>query len=92
METLRGRFRDRAGDEAQRLVAALEAGDRPEILRVSHSLAGNAGMFGFAALGEQAAFTEQAIEEGAGPDSVVTLTHALIATLRTIASSKGDGA
>ena len=46
-------------------------------------------MFGFAALGQQAALTEQAIEEGADADGlVVTMTRALIATLRAIASSE----
>jgi HPt (histidine-containing phosphotransfer) domain-containing protein len=92
METLRARFRGRAGDEAQRLIAALDAGDRSEILRVSHSLAGNAGMFGFAALGQQAALSERAIEEGTDTDRLVALTHALIATLRAISSGECEEA
>lgn len=91
METLRARFRDRAGDEVQRLIAALEAEDRPEISRVSHSLAGNAGMFGFEALGRQAVLIEQALEAGADIDSVNILSRALIAMLRDIASPPSEG-
>ena len=91
MERLRARFRDRASDEVQRLTAALEADDRPGISQISHSLAGNAGMFGFEALGKQAALIEQALEEGADIDSVNILSHALIAMLREIASPASEG-
>jgi HPt (histidine-containing phosphotransfer) domain-containing protein len=86
MEALRSRFRGRAGAEAARLEAALTAGDRTELLRASHALAGNAGLFSFTALGKQAEQIEQAIDAGESKDRIEELTMTVITALRTISS------
>jgi HPt (histidine-containing phosphotransfer) domain-containing protein len=82
MEALRSRFRSRASDEAARLEAALASGDRSDLLRASHALVGNAGMFGFTELSQQAALIERAIDLDASEDHIVGLARTVVEALR----------
>ncbi len=85
LAALQARFRTRAVDEALWLTGALAGGDRTEILRVSHAIAGSAGMFGFPALGEAALAVEAAIDGGASDEELAAPARKLIAELEAIA-------
>ena len=63
MAALRGRFVAAAGEQADRIEAALDAGDLEGARAIAHGLAGRSGLFGFVALGEVARLTDEA-EEG----------------------------
>ncbi len=71
MQQLRTRFTERALRERDELQAALSTGDHATAIRILHSLAGNAGMFGYPKLSVAARELEEALErrgEGSGPD------------------------
>jgi len=68
MTLLRARFNERALVDEAELEAAMMAGDFGAATRILHSLAGNAGMFGYPALSKAARDLEQAIESR-GPDA-----------------------
>jgi len=65
MEQLRTRFRQRATGDGEALKVAIAAKDRDTAIHILHSLAGNAGMFGYPALSTIASELEQAIASGA---------------------------
>lgn len=88
LAALQTRFRVRAGDEALRLTGALAAGDRAELLRVSHAIAGSAGMFDFPALGAAALAVEAAIDGEDSDEQLAASAGKLIAALEAIA--QGD--
>lgn len=85
LAALQARFRMRAGDEAVRLTGALATGDRAELLRVSHAIAGSAGMFDFPDLGEAAMAVEAAIDAQASEEELATPAGKLINELKAIA-------
>jgi HPt (histidine-containing phosphotransfer) domain-containing protein len=85
LAALQTRFRVRAGDEAVRLIGALAAGDRAELLRTSHAIAGSAGMFDFPALGEAALAVEAAIDAEDSDEQLAAPAGRLIAALEAIA-------
>lgn len=78
---LSARFRELAADECQAIEAALAAGDRSVLAERAHKLAGNAGMFGEAALGGVALQLEAAAETGA---DVVGPARRLLALLKAL--------
>jgi HPt (histidine-containing phosphotransfer) domain-containing protein len=62
MQQLRARFAERSLRERDELGAAMAAGDHATAIRVLHSLAGNAGMFGYPRLSTAARQFEVALE------------------------------
>jgi HPt (histidine-containing phosphotransfer) domain-containing protein len=65
MQQLRARFAERSLGEREELGAAIAAGDHATAIRVLHSLAGNAGMFGYPGLSTAARQLEVALESSA---------------------------
>lgn len=72
------RFAAQAGETAKEIGAALEREDWSELARLSHSLAGRAGMFGYAAIGEAARRVEEAGDAGLSGDMIASLTQDLL--------------
>ena len=64
MGAFRQRFLERARRDRADIAAAWEAGDRASLAGLCHSLAGNAGMFGFKELGLLAGRVESAVGQG----------------------------
>lgn len=64
MAALRERFMEQTVREAKAIADHAEAGQWDEVRQLCHGLAGRAGMFGFAPLGEAAHAVEQAIDAG----------------------------
>ena len=64
VERLKGKFVLTAPDRATALQDANAAGDRDAILRIAHSIAGTAGMFGFDDIGRQAVDLEAEVRGG----------------------------
>lgn len=87
MEVLRARFRGRASEDVDRLNTALSSCNRVELVRISHALAGNAGLFGFLALGQQAARVEKAVEANESVESVTLLVESLTSALQSISDA-----
>jgi HPt (histidine-containing phosphotransfer) domain-containing protein len=65
MAALRVRFIARAAADREALLQALDTRDLGVLRRTSHGLAGTAGIFGFAALGNAAQQVEDALDAGA---------------------------
>jgi HPt (histidine-containing phosphotransfer) domain-containing protein len=63
MADLRRRFAVRAYEDAARIQVAFEAGDHVEVRALAHRLAGAAGIFGFAEVGEAARALEDAPQD-----------------------------
>lgn len=78
---LTARFRARAGEERMVLARALAEDDRATVAERAHKLAGNAGMFGEAELGEAALALEEAAETGAALRESGERLLAMLATL-----------
>ena len=78
MAALRARFVDQARDEAAAIACHVAAGEWQSVRDICHGLAGRAGMFGFAALGDAARAVEEAIDEGAPPERLALLADALL--------------
>ena len=78
MQQLRIRFAERALCERDELQTALSAGDHATAIRILHSLAGNAGLFGHPELGDAARDLEQALERGAGDGETRTMVQRLM--------------
>lgn len=78
---LTARFRNGAGAERVAIARAVADGDRSTVASRAHKLAGNAGMFGEAEIGEAALELEEAAETGKdlrGPaDRLLALLSAL---------------
>lgn len=77
MAALRTRFVDQARGEAAAIARHVAAGEWQAVRDICHGLAGRAGMFGFAALGDAARAVEEAIDEGAPSDRLAPLADDL---------------
>lgn len=82
LEALRRRFVERAKADADVLEQALLQGDRSEMERVVHGFAGAAGLFGYRALGEQAAVLDARFARREPPDEA--LLRDLIGAARAV--------
>ena len=71
IQALRGRFLERARADRNAIAAAWDAGDDEALRGLSHGLAGNAGMFGYAEIGEAARNLEDALSEDRPVDDLV---------------------
>jgi HPt (histidine-containing phosphotransfer) domain-containing protein len=80
------RFAAQAGETATGIEAALDREDWSELERLSHSLAGRAGMFGYTAIGDAARRVEEAIDAGLSGGAVVSLTQDLLAKMAELKS------
>lgn len=81
LAALAERFAAQAAETGVAIEDSLERGDRAELSRLSHSLAGRAGMFGYGAIGDAARAVEEAIDAGRSPDDVNGLTRDLLGRL-----------
>jgi len=72
------RFAAQVGETATEIAAALDREDWSELARLGHSLAGRAGMFGYAAIGEAARRVEEAVDAGLSGDAIAGLTQDLL--------------
>lgn len=72
------RFAAQAGETAAEIAAALDREDWSELARLSHNLAGRAGMFGYAAIGEAARGVEEAVDAGLSGDTIASLAQDLL--------------
>lgn len=75
------RFAAQAGETAAEIATALDREDWSELARLSHSLAGRAGMFGYGAIGDAARSVEEAVDAGLADDVKVRLTQDLLAQM-----------
>ena len=71
MQALRGRFLERARAARPAIAAAWDAGAEEARRGLSPGLAGNAGMFGYAEIGEVARNLEDALSEAQPIDELV---------------------
>ena len=81
MEALKARFAQRAALDRIALNGAWAARDDDAIRRISHSLAGNAGMFGYPELGEAARQLEEALDRTAPEDQLHAKLDAVLAEI-----------
>lgn len=81
MAALRERFAARALGQADLIAGHAETGDRTGLRELCHGMAGTAGTFGFAPLGEAARAVEEAIDEAADDSLLERLTGQLLAEL-----------
>ena len=72
------RFAAQAGQTAAEIATALDREDWSELARLSHSLAGRAGMFGYAAIGEAARRVEEAVDARLSTDTIASLAQDLL--------------
>ncbi|MDO9369443.1 MAG: Hpt domain-containing protein [Sphingopyxis sp.] len=72
------RFAAQTGESAAAITAALDREHWSELARLCHSLAGRAGMFGYADIGNAARSVEEAVDAGASGSAVVALTQDLL--------------
>ncbi|HWW57039.1 MAG TPA: Hpt domain-containing protein [Sphingopyxis sp.] len=72
------RFAAQAAETAAEIAAALGREDWSELARLSHSLAGRAGMFGYGAIGDAARSIEEAVDADLADDVTVRLTQDLL--------------
>lgn len=72
------RFAAAAGESAAAIEAALGRKDWSELARLCHSLAGRAGMFGYADIGDAARSVDEALHAGHSGSAVATLTQDLL--------------
>lgn len=87
LATAQARFRLRAGDDAAALRAALRAEREDELLAIAHRIAGTAGLFGFAAIGDLAGLLEAAARDGGFTHpAIAQATHDLAASLERLAT------
>jgi len=87
LRLLRRRFVQQAAADARAIAGHLDAGRWQAIRDASHSLAGRAGMFGFASLTDAARRLEEAIDAGAEPGQLRRRTEFLIARLGDVDGS-----
>jgi HPt (histidine-containing phosphotransfer) domain-containing protein len=85
MEQLRVRFRARAGEDRARLVLALTQDDLLEARRISHGVAGSAGVFGYPELSQAASAVEEAIDGGMSGEELRALAARLLRQLEEAA-------
>lgn len=79
MAALRERFVARSGETIEAIAAHRAAGEWKAVGAACHVLAGNAGMFGFAAFGEAALAVEEAVDRGETRPQLDPLVDTLIA-------------
>lgn len=84
LAALRARFVERALQDASTLEAALKKDDHQAMEQVAHSLAGAAGVFGFADLGEAARLIDDRYAAGGRPS--VQNVRDLVAQARMLQS------
>ena len=77
-------FAEQAGASAEAIENAANTGDVQRLQQLCHSLAGRAGMFGEAALGDAASRIEQALDAGQSPQSLSAAIDGLTALLRVV--------
>lgn len=86
MAVLQARFAARCPGDAAALRQAWRARDQPEVRRILHGLAGNAGIFGYHQLSSAARSIEQALELRPGDETIAARLEALIAELESTGS------
>lgn len=84
LATLTARFVVQAEELAIVIEACLVRGAWDELMMPCHSLAGRAGMFGHAAIGDAARAVEEAVAAGASPDEIRRLAAGLLDRLRSL--------
>ena len=77
-------FAERAGASAEAIENASNSGDVQRLQQLCHSLAGRAGMFGEAAVGDAASRIEQALDAGQSPQNLSAAIAGLTALLRVV--------
>ncbi len=85
MAQLRARFRSRAADDRERILAALGDDDLVEVRRLAHGLSGSGGVFGFPEVSEDAAAVEDAVDEAKPAGEIRALCDQLLARLAEVA-------
>ncbi|WP_447765551.1 Hpt domain-containing protein [Sphingopyxis panaciterrae] len=75
------RFAAQAAETSAAIAAALDGEDRSELARLTHSLAGRAGMLGYGAIGNAARAVEEAVDAGFSGDAITGLTQDLLSEL-----------
>lgn len=80
----RERFLARAVEDVAMLKQALAEEAWDDMRRRAHSLAGNAGLFGFPEVGDDARRLEESIDEDEGDDTVIALAASLISRLEAL--------
>ena len=78
------RFAAQAGETVAEIATALDREDWPELARLSHSLAGRAGMFGYGAIGDAARSVEEAVDAGLADDVKVRLAQDLLTQMAAL--------
>lgn len=78
------RFAAQAAATAAEIAAARDREDWSELARLSHSLAGRAGMFGYGAIGDAARAVEEAVDAGLADDETLRLTQDLLAQMAAL--------
>lgn len=78
------RFAAQAGETAAEIDAALGREDWAELARLSHSLTGRAGMFGYGAIGDAARRVEEAVDAALSADAIAGLTRDLLAQMAAL--------
>ncbi|MBT2133023.1 Hpt domain-containing protein [Croceibacterium sp. LX-88] len=81
MEVLRARFIARCRTEVSELRGAFQQDDLTTLRRIGHSLAGNAGLFGFPRLSVRARELEDAIDRARSAEDVRANLDAVIAEM-----------
>lgn len=84
MAALRERFVAQTAREARAMAEHVQAQRWDAVRDLCHGLAGRAGMFGFAALGEVAREVEEAVDAGRSPVRLRTLIDRLLAEVPRI--------
>ncbi|WP_162249623.1 Hpt domain-containing protein [Altererythrobacter sp. Root672] len=81
MDALRTRFITRARTEIAALREAHRQHDEPAMRKIAHSLAGNAGLFGWPDLSARARELEDALVQPASQDEVESRLEAVMAEM-----------
>lgn len=81
MEALRTRFISRAGSEIAALCEAHIEQDDAAMRQIAHSLAGNAGLFGWPELGQRAREFEELLDRPASAEEVRAKLDAVLAAM-----------
>ncbi|HET6526331.1 Hpt domain-containing protein [Sphingopyxis sp.] len=78
------RFAAQMGDTAAEIRTSLDCEDWSELARLSHSLTGRAGMFGYGAIGDAARRVEEAVDAGLSGDAIAGLTRDLLTQMAAL--------
>lgn len=89
LDSLRGRFRERAADDLSAMKDAWACGESRVLRERAHRLAGVAGTFGYPAIGEAAKLVDDLIHQRAPAEQTDAAAQCLFELLRCIdANSK----